>query len=163
MKIWGWRLGMITLNLNSLKLLECWFENDPTTRQSAAFPLYKSTGTKNLSVVYFEIAPGNSLGTHTDSAEEIILVLEGRAEATVDHEKGELNKGEMALIPNMVPHNIRNIGSETLKVIGFFSSPTVVSTFVEPLMPINQKAVGTPPIESDSPLTWNEIFSRIMG
>ncbi|MEH7122404.1 cupin domain-containing protein [Bacillus sp. JJ1532] len=154
---------MITANLNSLKLLEGWFENDPTTRQRAAFPLYKSTGTKNLSVVYFEIKPGDSLGTHTDSAEEIILVLEGKAEATVEHEKGEITKGEMALIPHMVPHNIRNIGSETLKVVGFFSSPNVVSTFVEPLMPINQSTVGTPPIESDSPMTWNEIFSRIMG
>ncbi|WNS74977.1 cupin domain-containing protein [Bacillus sp. DTU_2020_1000418_1_SI_GHA_SEK_038] len=154
---------MITANLNSLKLLEGWFESDPTTRQKAAFPLYKSTGTKNLSVVYFEIEPGNSLGTHTDSAEEIILVLEGKAEATVNNEKGELTKGEMALIPIMVPHNVRNIGSETLKVIGFFSSPNVVSTFVEPLMPINQKVIGTPPVESDSPLTWNEIFNRIMG
>ncbi|MEH7522690.1 cupin domain-containing protein, partial [Bacillus sp. JJ1503] len=113
--------------------------------------------------VYFEIKPGDSLGTHTDSAEEIILVLEGKAEATVEHEKGEITKGEMALIPHMVPHNIRNIGSETLKVVGFFSSPNVVSTFVEPLMPINQSTVGTPPIESDSPMTWNEIFSRIMG
>lgn len=154
---------MITSNLNSLQLLEGWFENDSTTRQSSAFPLYKSTGTKNLSVVYFEIEPGNSLGTHTDSAEEIILILEGKAEATVDNEKGELTKGELALIPNMVPHNVRNIGSEILKVIGFFASPNVQSTFVEPLMPINQKTLGTPPIESDNPMTWNEIVSKIMG
>lgn len=154
---------MITSNLNSLQLLECWFENDPTTKQRAAFPLYKSTGTKGLSVVYFEIETGNSLGTHTDSAEEIILVLEGKAEAIVDGEEGQLTKGEMALIPEMVPHNIRNIGSETLKVIGFFSSPNVESTFVETLMPLNQTTVGTPPIESDHPLTWNEIAGKIMG
>lgn len=154
---------MITSNLNSLHLLECWFENDSTTRQKTAFPLYKSTGTKNLSVVYFEIEPGNSLGTHTDSAEEIILVLEGKAEATVNDEKGQLSKGEMALIPTNVPHNVRNIGSEMLKVVGFFSSPTVQSTFMETLMPVNQKTVGTPPIESDNPMTWNEIFSKIIG
>lgn len=154
---------MITSNLNSLKLLECWSENDSNTRQRTAFPLYKSTGTKNLSVVYFELEPGKSLGTHTDSAEEIILVLEGKAEATLDHEKGQLTKGEMALIPTMVPHNVRNIGSETLKVIGIFSSPHVESTFVETLMPINQKVVGTPPINSDHPMTWNEIFHLIMG
>ncbi|MDF2659482.1 MAG: cupin protein [Paenibacillus sp.] len=154
---------MITSNLNSLRLLECWFENDPNTKQSAAFPLYKSTGTENLSVVYFEIEPGNSLGTHTDSAEEIILILEGSAEATLDNEKGQLNKGELALIPAMVPHNVRNTGSETLKVIGFFSSPNVVSTFVEPLMPINQKVVGTPPVQSDNPMTWNEIFNKLIG
>jgi quercetin dioxygenase-like cupin family protein len=154
---------MITSNLNSLRLLECWFENDPKTRQRAAFPLYKSTGTKNLSVVYFEIEPGNSLGTHTDSAEEIILVLEGAAEATLDQEIGPLSKGELALIPAMVPHSVRNVGSEPLKVIGFFSSPNVVSTFVEPLMPINQKVVGTPPIESENPMAWNDIFAKLTG
>jgi hypothetical protein len=41
--------------------MECWFENDPTTRQKAAFPLYKRTGTKNLFVVYFEIEPVSNL------------------------------------------------------------------------------------------------------
>ncbi|MCM3764495.1 cupin domain-containing protein [Neobacillus niacini] len=154
---------MITANLNSLQFLEGWFENDPATRQRTAFPLYKSTGTTSLSVVYFEIEPGNNLGTHSDSAEEIILVLEGKAEATVNDEIGQLTKGEMAVIPKMVPHNIRNIGSETLKVVGFFSSPYVASTFVEPLMPINQNVVGTPPIESENPMSWNEIFCKITG
>lgn len=154
---------MITSNLNTLDLLECWFENDQNTRQKAAFPLYKSTGTNNLAVVYFEIEPGNNLGYHTDSAEEIILILEGEAEATVGDELGKLSKGELALIPAMLPHDVKNTGSDTLKVIGFFSSPNVVSTFVEPLMPINQRAVGTPPIESEQPLTWNEIFKKLIG
>ncbi|CAM4397799.1 hypothetical protein PAAL109150_24760 [Paenibacillus alkaliterrae] len=62
---------------------------------------------------------------------------------TLDHEKDHIRKGELALIPAMVPHNVRNIGSETLKVIGFFSSPNVESTFAEPLMPINQRASST--------------------
>ena len=154
---------MITSNLNSLHLLEAWFENESTAKQRVAYPLYKSTGTTSLSVVYFEIEPGNSLGTHTDSAEEIILVLEGEAEAIIDNGRGQLAKGELALIPKMVPHSVRNIGSETLKVVGFYASPTVESTFVEPLMPINQKVVGTPPIESDNPITWNEIFSKLIG
>jgi len=152
---------MITSTLSSLKLLECWFQNDPNTRQRTAFPLYKSTGTSNLSVVYFEIEPGHQLGTHTDSAEEIILILEGTAEASIEEEKGRLSKGELALIPAMAPHNVRNIGSETLKVIGFFSNPNVVSTFVEPLMPIKRQAVGTPAIDNDTPLSWNEIFDKI--
>ncbi|CAM4383323.1 cupin domain-containing protein [Paenibacillus alkaliterrae] len=155
--------GMITADLNSINLLEGWFGNDPATRMKSGFPLYKSTGTKELSVVYFEIEPGNSLGTHTDSAEEIILILDGTAEAILDNETGSLGKGQLALIPAMVPHNIRNIGSETLKVVGFFSSPNVVSTFAEPLMPLNEKVVGTPPIESELPLTWNEIFRKIVG
>jgi quercetin dioxygenase-like cupin family protein len=145
------------VNLNELQLLECWYESDPTTRQKAAFPFYKTTGTESLSVVYFEVEPGQNLGTHTDSAEEVVIILEGTAEAEVGEQKGQLSKGQMALIPAMVPHTLRNIGTDTLRVVGFFSSATVVSTFSEPLMPIQQRAVGTPPIETDKPITWNEV------
>lgn len=149
---------MIKANLNSLQLLEGWFEGTPATRQKTAFPLYKSTGTESMSVVYFEIEPGNSLGTHSDSSEEIILILEGQAEATIVEESAQLIKGEMAVIPKLTPHNIKNIGSGTLKVAGFFASPLVQSTFTEPIMPINQQTVGTPHIEGPGPLAWNEIF-----
>ncbi|WP_409270337.1 cupin domain-containing protein [Neobacillus sp. SCS-31] len=154
---------MITANLNSLQLLEGWFRSDPATRQKTAFPLYKSTGTESMSVVYFEIEPGNSLGTHSDSAEEIILILEGEAEASIEEEIALLNKGEMAVIPKMKLHNIRNIGSGPLKVAGFFASALVESTFTEPLMPIVQQTVGTPPVNSPSPMAWNEIFKIITG
>ncbi|MFY0546335.1 cupin domain-containing protein [Brevibacillus sp. H7] len=154
---------MITVKLDQLKLLEGWFENDPQTRQKASFPFFKGTGAESLSVVYFEVEPGNTLGTHTDSAEEVILILQGKAEATVGDESGLLSAGEMALIPCMIPHNLRNIGSETLRVVGFFSSPNVVSTFAEPLMPINQRAVGTPLFEKEQPMAWNEIVRKLMG
>lgn len=160
---YGRNLGMITENLNTVKLLEGWFENDPNTRSKSGFPLYKSTGTNNMAVVYFEIEPGNKLGSHTDSAEEIILILEGEAEAIIGDEQGRLSKGELALIPSMIPHAVRNIGSDTLKVIGFFASPNVVSTFAEPLMPLNQTIVGTPQIETEQPLSWNEIFNKLVG
>ena len=71
-------------------------------------------------MIYFELEPGHSLGTHTYSAEEIILILQGTAEVFQGGESDQLIKNEMALIPTMVPHNIRNIGLDPLKVIGFF-------------------------------------------
>jgi quercetin dioxygenase-like cupin family protein len=151
---------MRTANLNTLTLLEGWYESNPTTRQKAAFPFYKATGAESLSVVYFEIEPGNNLGEHTDSAEEVIIILEGSAEANVGDERGLLSKGEMALIPAMTPHDIRNVGSDSLKVVGFFPSSSITSTFSEPIMPLQQKVVGTPPIESSLPLEWNDIVKR---
>jgi hypothetical protein len=48
----------------------------------------------------------------------------------------------MAVVPAMVPHALRNVGDETLRVVGFFSSSTVMSTFDQPLMPM-----GEPPSE----------------
>ncbi|MBU8878093.1 cupin domain-containing protein [Bacillus sp. FJAT-29790] len=153
---------MITVNLTQLRMLEGWLEKEPLSHRKVAFPFYNATGTENSSVVYFELEPGHSLGTHTDSAEEIILILQGNAELSLGEEVGQLIKNEMAIIPIMIPHNVRNIGIGTLKVIGFFSSSNVESTFLEPVMPLNQKIAGAPPIPTDHPLTWNEIANKII-
>ena len=137
---------MITERIDQLELLEVWYENDPTMRLRVNFPFFLGTGTKSTAVVYFEIEPGHRLGTHTDSAEEILLVLEGEAEVSLGDEQGRLSAGEMALVPAMVPHGLRNAGEETVRVVGFFSSNVVVSTFDRPMMPFNQRVVGTPPV-----------------
>jgi len=137
---------MIAERLDQLELVEVWYENDPTMRLKVNFPFFLGTGTKSTAVVYFEIEPGHRLGTHTDSAEEILLILEGEAEASLGDERGRLSAGEMALVPAMVPHGLRNVGDETVRVVGFFSSNVVVSTFDQPMMPFDQRVVGTPPV-----------------
>jgi quercetin dioxygenase-like cupin family protein len=138
--------NMIAERIEDLELLEVWYENDPTMRVKVNFPFFLGTGTKNTAVVYFEMEPGYRLGTHTDSAEEILLILEGEAEVTLGDEEGRLSAGEMALVPAMVPHGIRNVGEERVRVAGFFSSNVIVSTFEQPMMPFGQRVVGTPPI-----------------
>ena len=137
---------MIAERMEDLELLEVWYENDPTMRVKVNFPFFLGTGTKNTAVVYFEIEPGYRLGTHTDSAEEILLVLEGEVEVSLGEEQGRLSAGEMALVPAMVPHGLRNVGEERVRVAGFFSSNVIVSTFDQPMMPFGQRVVGTPPV-----------------
>ena len=137
---------MIAESFDQLELREGWYENDPTMRIRVNFPFFLGTGTKSTAVVYFEIEPGYRLGTHTDSAEEILLILEGEAEVTMGDERGRVSAGEMALVPAMVPHGMRNVGEETVRVVGFFSSNVVVSTFDQPMMPFGQRVVGTPPV-----------------
>jgi quercetin dioxygenase-like cupin family protein len=137
---------VIAERIDQFELLEVWYENDPTMRLKVNFPFFLGTGTKSTAVVYFEVEPGHRLGTHTDSAEEILLVLEGTAEVSLGDEQGRLSAGEMALVPAMVPHGLRNAGDETVRVVGFFSSNVVVSTFDQPMMPFNQRVVGTPPV-----------------
>ena len=137
---------MIAERIEDLELMEGWYEDDPTMRVKVNFPFFLGTGTKNTAVVYFEIEPGYRLGTHNDSAEEILLVLEGEAEVSLGDEEGRLSGGEMALVPAMVPHGLRNVGEETVRVVGFFSSNVIVSTFDQPLMPFGQRVVGTPPV-----------------
>ncbi|MCL6439098.1 MAG: cupin domain-containing protein [Rubrobacteraceae bacterium] len=139
-----------------MELMEVWYEDDPTMRIKVTFPFFLGNGTKSTAVVYFEIKPGCRLGTHTDSAEEIILVLEGTAEVSLGDERGRLSAGEMALVPAMVPHGLGNAGDETVRVVGFFSSNVVVSTFDRPMMPFGQRVVGTPPVlEEDQVASGN--------
>lgn len=137
---------MQTADLNTLELGEAWYEHDPAMRIRVNFPFYAATGNEDSSVVYFEIEPGHYLGTHTDSAEEILLILAGTVEASLGDERGELAAGQMALIPAMVPHGVRNIGAEPARCVGFFAAATVVSTFDQPMMPFGQAVVGTPPV-----------------
>ncbi len=138
---------MKTADLNNLDLLDGWYEDDPAMHIRVNFPFYAATGNESSSVVYFEIEPGHYLGTHTDSAEEIVLVLSGTVEASLGEEKGQLTSGQTALIPAMVPHGVRNIGNETARCVGFFSAATVESTFDRPMMPFGAQKVGTPPME----------------
>ncbi len=138
--------NVISAQIGELELLEGWYEDDPTMRVRFNFPFFVGSGTKNTAVVYFELEPGHRLGTHTDSAEEVLLILQGEAEATVGDESGRVSAGELALVPAMVPHALRNVGDETVRVVGFFSSNVVASTFDRPMMPLGQRVVGTPPV-----------------
>ncbi len=148
---------MIAERIDQLELLEVWYEDDPTVRLKVNFPFFLGTGTKSTAVVYFEIEPGHRLATHTDSAEEILLVLEGETEVSLGDEQGRLSAGEMALVPAMVAHGLRNSGEETVRVVGFFSSNVVVSTFDRPVMPFNQRVVGTPPVLEEEQVPTGDV------
>ena len=134
---------MFTVELSELELFHGGYENDPTMQVKVDFPFSAATGPKNTAVVYFEIEPGHRLGTHTDSAEEILLLLGGEVEVSVGDERARVSAGAMAMVPAMVPHSLRNVGDETVRVVGFFSSSTVMSTFDEPIVPM-----GEPPSEA---------------
>ena len=134
---------MITANLHHLELHETWTENDPTQHCRSTFPLAGALGSENSALVYFELAPGDHLGRHTDSAEEVLLILAGAVEVSVGEETGRLSQGEIALVPTMVPHDLRNVGDETAKVLGFFGSPNIVATFDEVWLPDNTRVIDT--------------------
>ena len=127
---------MLTVKTTDLELVQGWFDSDPErTRVRVAFPINKWAGSRDSAVVYFEVKPGHQLARHTDSAEEILYVVAGEAEAEVGDQRGRLAAGDLAVVPAMVPHGLRNIGTETVKVVGFFSEAEVISTFAEPVQP----------------------------
>lgn len=111
-----------------------------------SFPIHSATGTASTATVLFELDPGAELPVHTDSAEELLIVVHGTAEARVGDEVGVLEKHQVGLVPPMAPHGLRNIGEDVLRVLGTFSSSTVISTFERPFEPGGPRVVtiGSP-------------------
>jgi quercetin dioxygenase-like cupin family protein len=124
---------MLTVQLGELELAEYWCEADPTLRGRLGLPMHTGSGAASTAVIYFEHEPGEHHGRHTDSAEEVVLVLEGEAEVEAADERLVLGAGAAALVPANVPHDIGNVGATRLRVVGFFSSAAVVSHFDQTL------------------------------
>jgi quercetin dioxygenase-like cupin family protein len=137
-------LKMVKVEIDKLELNEFIAKNNPGQRAKATFPLLGAHGTKESAVVYFEIDPGEELGSHTDSAEEILLIMEGNVEAVVGEKKTEASRGNLLLVPKMVSHNFRNIGSGKAKVLGFFGGANnIVATFDNVWLPVETNTVDT--------------------
>lgn len=111
-----------------------------------AFPVHSGTGAAASATVWMEIAPGGNVGEHTDSAEELLYVVRGEVEASVGDENGILRAGDLALVPAMAPHSLRNVGLEDARVLGFFASSTNVATFAQPHGPLGARVfvIGGP-------------------
>src|SRR5712691_1012147 len=142
---------MQAVRIDELELFEAWSQRDTGMRVRAGFPISSGTGTKSTAVVYFELEPGEHLGSHTDSAEEILLILEGKGEATIGDERAP--RPDRDVVPALVPHSVKNIGEETLRVVGFFSSSTVLSVFADPMEPFGTRYFTTPMIEEEATVT----------
>ena len=127
---------MLTVKTTELELVEGWFDSaQEQMRVRVAFPINKWAGARDSAVVYFEVKSGDRLARHTDSAEEILYIVAGEAEAEVGDQRGRISKGDLAVIPAMVPHSLLNVGTETVKVVGFFSDSEIISTFQQPVQP----------------------------
>ena len=139
---------MISFDLDDFELVPA----GPGLRVS--FPLSSATGTASTATVLFELDPGYELPAHTDSAEELLVVVQGTGEARVGDEVGRLERHQVALVPPMAPHGVRNVGDDVLRIFGTFSSSTVVSTFETAFEPGGPRVfvIGAPmPVALDLP------------
>ena len=126
---------MQAIDLDGLELMEVASALDPTRRVRVTFPFSSATGTAATAAVYFELEPGAHVGVHTDSAEELLVILEGTGVGLVGDETAPVAAGQVVLVPAMVRHDITNTGDGPLRVLGTFAGSVVVATFEEPVAP----------------------------
>lgn len=138
---------MIAVNLNEVELNHGWGENDPTMRARVTFPIFGAHGAESSGTVYFEVRPGEHVGRHTDSAEEILYIVEGEGEAVVGDERFAVRAGSLALVPELVPHDVYATGGGPIKVLGFFAAAQVDSVFDEAMQPMGRRDLSTRALE----------------
>lgn len=64
--------------------------------------------------------------------------------ASIGEEEQQLRKGSIALVPEMVPHDLKNVGTTTAKVLGVFGGKNnIVASFDNEWLPVNSKVVDT--------------------
>jgi quercetin dioxygenase-like cupin family protein len=129
--------------LDALELRDAWLNSDPSARWRLSVALAQTTGTESCSLIYFELDPGCRLPRHSDSAEEIVLILSGSAAAKIAERELDVEAGGLVVIPQQAPHELRNSGSTVLRGVGFFATASPVSTFDEPVMPAGTRVRGT--------------------
>lgn len=59
----------------------------------------------SMTVTHVEVEPGSALPTHSHPHEQIVNMIEGEFELTVDGEPLQLTPGSVVLIPSNVPHS----------------------------------------------------------
>jgi quercetin dioxygenase-like cupin family protein len=136
---------MHALQTQQLDLVPAHHRDDDGNVVRAAWPLYRATGSRSTSAVYFELGRGMRLGTHTDSAEEVLVVIAGEVEVVAGADRVRLTAGGMAVVPAEMPHDVVGVGDEPARVTGVFPSSTIVSVFDDEWVPYGTRVLGTPP------------------
>ncbi len=119
---------MTLTNVTNQDLLELYGTGNKEQHCKVTFPLLGAHGTSQTATVYFELEPGDHLGMHRDSAEELLVVLEGEVQAEVGEESAKATTGSIILVPKMVPHNVTNNGSTVARVLGVFGGANHIET-----------------------------------
>ena len=126
---------MFTAAPPTSELSDAWIDGDASARWRSSSGHGPGEGAKASGSSVLEVDPGCRLPRHTDSAEEAIVVVSGRASVTVGEETADVPAGGVALVPECVPHEVRNAGDETLRFVAVYAGTDVTTTYEDDVQP----------------------------
>ena len=121
--------------------VEVWQDYDPSQRFVAVFPVTEDKGAVASTAGYYIFEPGRHSGLHADSAEELIYCADGVGEVFVSGKQVKLEPGEFVVIPEGVQHDVYAYGGTELRLLSYFPTAVVESTFQDPVMPMASTVV----------------------
>ena len=74
-------------------------------------------GGLGLCIIFVDAEPGRGPSLHTHPYDEVLIIQEGRARATVGGETLDVGPGDIVLIPAGAPHGFTNTGEGQLRQI----------------------------------------------
>jgi len=135
---------MVSANLNELEFHTGTIAGNAEVEAYFAFPMFWATGNASTAVLCVELEPGKGGPPHVDMPEEILLVEQGEVEIEIGDERAVFGPGGLVLVPAMVPHAFRNVGDTRARIVGFFSSNTVLAIADDVVQPIGSRVIGSP-------------------
>jgi quercetin dioxygenase-like cupin family protein len=125
--------------------VEVWNEYDPSQRFVVIYPVGEKEGARASSVAYYIIEPGKHTGLHSDNAEEIVFIAEGEGEVFSIGETNRLQAGKFTIFPAGTDHDIYAVGTNELRLLSFFPTTEVVSTFQQVIFPMGGNVLSSKP------------------
>ena len=112
-----------------------WVDGRPDLHWRSAVGTSPGDGARASGTSLLEVDPGCALPRHTDSAEEVVVVVSGTAEVELEGESTTVAAGGVALIPQDAPHQVRNAGDDVLRFVAVYAGVDVVTTYEADVQP----------------------------
>ena len=125
--------------------VEVWNDYDPSQRFAAIFPLGERHGATTGTVGYYIIEPGKHTGVHRDNVEEIAFVTEGEGEVFQIGGSRPLVAGQFYVFPAGTDHDVYAHGSTALRLLSFFATTEIISTFQQAIYPVGTTELSSKP------------------
>lgn len=87
-------------------------------------------GGLGISIIFVKAEPGRGPSLHTHPYDEVLVILEGRARATVGDTTVDVEGGDVVVVHAGEPHGFTNTGDQPLRQIDIHVSPRFVTEWL---------------------------------
>jgi quercetin dioxygenase-like cupin family protein len=126
---------MVIVDAGDIELSDAWQDGVDGARWRSGPGTTRDDGARASGSSVLEVPPGCRLPWHTDSAEETIVVLAGRARVRVGDEEGDVRAGGLALVAEGVRHEVENAGDGVLRFLALYASTDVTTRYERDVQP----------------------------
>jgi len=92
---------------------------------------YEFQGHTDISIIWVDMPPGNSVRLHQHPYQEVFVIQEGHATFTIGTERVEAHSGQIIIVPGGVPHKFTNSGDRQLRQVDIHLNKQFITEWLE--------------------------------